>query len=155
VKENSPLYLASAFVSGLLFSVGLAVGGMTQPSKVVGFLDFFGDWDPSLTFVMGGAVAVHVVLFRVIMKRSSPLLALKFQVPTRNDLTPQLLGGAALFGIGWGMAGFCPGPAIVSLGSFTASSFAIVVGMYTGFVLYNLVFDAQRTAGLPNRAAPK
>jgi uncharacterized membrane protein YedE/YeeE len=134
VKQN-----IVAFVAGLLFAVGLVVGGMTQPAKVVGFLDFFGNWDPSLIFVMGGAVGIHFVLFRLILKRSSPLLAQSFQVPTRKDMTPQLIGGAALFGIGWGLGGFCPGPGIVAAPAGSAEALTFVASMTAGMFLYKWV----------------
>jgi hypothetical protein len=134
----------SAFVAGLLFSVGLVVGGMTQPAKVVGFLDFFGDWDPSLAF-------------RLILKRRSPLLAARFQIPTRKDLTPQLIGGAALFGVGWGLGGFCPGPGLVALPSGGAEALTFVAAMVGGIFLHK-GFEALRSRRAPDAeptAAPR
>ncbi|HJL19910.1 MAG TPA: YeeE/YedE family protein [Sandaracinaceae bacterium LLY-WYZ-13_1] len=146
----------TALVAGLLFGVGLPIAGMTQPSKVVGFLDFFGAWDPSLAFVMGGAIAVHFVLFRLILKRQSPLIASSFQVPTRRDMTPQLIGGAALFGVGWGLGGFCPGPGIVSLPAGSAEALTFVGAMTVGMLLYK-GFDSLRSkkAATPNAGAPE
>lgn len=129
----------TAFLSGLLFSGGLVVGGMTQPSKVVGFLDFFGDWDPSLMFVMGGAVAVHVLLYRLVRKRKSPVVAEVFQVPTRRDFTPRLVIGSAVFGVGWGLGGFCPGPGLVALPTFGSEAIAFVIAMAGGIVLHETV----------------
>ena len=126
----------AAFASGVLFAIGLAVAGMTQPSKVVGFLDFFGSWDPSLMMVMVGAIAVHFVLFRFILKRKSPILAQRFQVPTRRDLSPSLLGGAALFGIGWGLGGFCPGPGIASGATLGAEALTFIATMTAGMFLH-------------------
>lgn len=136
---------AAAFVAGLVFAVGLAVAGMTQPSKVVGFLDFFGDWDPSLAFVMGGAIAVHALLFRLVTRRRSPLAAEVFQIPRRRDLTPQLVVGAALFGIGWGLGGYCPGPGLVSLPTLGADALAFVAAMMAGMWLYE-AWNRTRTA---------
>ena len=133
----------AAFGAGLIFAVGLAIAGMTQPSKVVGFLDFFGQWDPSLAFVMVGAIGVHFVLFRLILKRGTPVFGGRFEVPTRKDLTPALLGGSALFGIGWGLGGFCPGPGIASLASFGAEAAVFVGTMALGMLAYRL-FEAQR-----------
>ena len=107
-------HVVSALAAGLVFGLGLAVSGMTQADKVIAFLDPLGGWDPSLALVMVGAIGVHAVLFRLILRRGSPLLAPSFAVPTRRDLTPRLVGGAALFGAGWGLAGYCPGPGLVA-----------------------------------------
>lgn len=128
----------TAFISGVIFAVGLAVGGMTRPAKVAGFLDFTGDWDPSLMFVMGGAVLVHIVLYRLIRQRPTPLFAATFAVPTRKDVDARLLGGAALFGIGWGLSGFCPGPAITSLASGKMPVVIFVAAMIAGMYLHIL-----------------
>lgn len=133
-------YLVS-FGAGLLFAIGLAVSGMTQPGKVVGFLDFFGNWDPSLAFVMGGAVIVNLLLFKFTTKRrEQPLFDKKFRIPTRSDIDWQLIGGAGLFGVGWGLAGYCPGPGLTALGSGTATAFTFVGAMVGGMLLYQ-VFD--------------
>lgn len=129
----------AAFGAGLIFAIGLAISGMTQPGKVTAFLDIFGNWDPSLAFVMMGAIAVHAVLYRVIRQRPTPLLAPTFAIPTRSDLDLRLVGGAALFGIGWGLGGFCPGPAVTSLVSGNASVITFVVAMVVGMFLYKLV----------------
>ena len=136
----------SAFVAGLIFAVGLVLGGMTQPSKVIGFLDFFGAWDPSLAFVMGGAVVTHFILFRLILRRPSPLLAERFQLPSRRDLTGSLIGGSALFGIGWGLGGYCPGPGIVGVPSGASEAAVFVLGLVGGFVVYRL-FERARSSG--------
>ncbi len=118
-----------ALVAGSLFGAGLVVGGMTMPSKVRGFLDFTGSWDPTLMFVMGGAIVVHVVAYRLIRGRTRPALAERFQLPTRGDLDVRLIVGAALFGIGWGLGGFCPGPAVASTLSGSASVFVFLTAM--------------------------
>jgi len=149
--------LVTAFFAGLLFAIGLAAGGMTQPAKVIGFLDLLGDWDPSLVFVMGGAVAVHAILFRLVLRRSRPLLAPRFVVPTRRDLTPRLVGGAALFGVGWGLGGFCPGPGIVAAPSGAPEALVFVATMAAGMLLYEWVerLRARRTAAGERPAAPE
>jgi uncharacterized membrane protein YedE/YeeE len=146
----------SLFVAGLLFAVGLVVGGMTQPAKIVGFLDFAGDWDPSLAFVMVGAIGVHGVAYRLVTKRATPLFAPKFLVPTRRDIDVSLVAGAALFGVGWGLGGFCPGPAITSLGAGAANAVLFVAALLAGhwtFAAYSrikaaIAIRASRRAGV-------
>jgi hypothetical protein len=136
--------LVGAFISGLIFAIGLGLGGMTQPAKVTAFLDFAGNWDPSLAFVMGGAILVYTPLYHLIRRRSTPLFVSTFSVPTRTDLDPRLLGGAALFGIGWGLGGFCPGPAVTSLASGQTSVVIFVASMLAGMYLFKLVDDPKR-----------
>lgn len=125
---------AGAFGSGALFGAGLVVSGMTRPEKVLGFLDVFGAWDASLLFVMLGAVAVHALAHRAIRGRPSPVLATTWSVPPRRSIDWKLLGGAALFGVGWGLGGYCPGPAVVSLGGGAASAFVFGVAMLAGML---------------------
>lgn len=125
-----------AFLAGVVFAIGLGISGMTRPSKVVGFLDVLGDWDPSLAFVMIGAIGTHLVLFRVIVRRRAPLAGDAFRVPTRRDLTPALLGGSAIFGVGWGLGGYCPGPALVSLPTGSAGVLVFVAAMAAGVFLH-------------------
>lgn len=146
-----------AFVTGLLFAVGLAVAGMTQPQKVVAFLDFFGDWDPSLAFVMGGAILVYLPAYRIITRRRTPLFAARFLVPTRRDLDARLLVGAGLFGIDWGLGGFCPGPGLTAVGSLAAPALMFVASMFAGFMLHRAwdLRAARHTGGEPQaRPAP-
>lgn len=131
--------LVGAFVSGLIFAIGLGLGGMTQPAKVTAFLDVAGNWDPSLAFVMGGAILVYAPLYFLIRRRATPLFASTFSVPTRTELDPRLLGGAALFGIGWGLGGFCPGPAVTSLASGHPSVLTFVAAMLAGMYLFKLI----------------
>ena len=123
----------AALSAGALFGAGLAISGMTKPSKVLGFLDLFGAWDASLMFVMLGAIGVHWLAYRFIRGKNMPLFADKFTLPTRRDLDMKLLLGAAIFGVGWGLAGYCPGPSLTSLaaGSGSASLFAaaMLLGM--------------------------
>lgn len=116
-------------LAGLIFGAGLVVGGMTNPNKVQGFLDFSGDWDPTLVFVMGGAVALHFFAYRLIKGWSKPVLAPAFQVPSRKDIDARLVLGAAIFGMGWGLGGLCPGPALTSLPSGGASVAVFVAAM--------------------------
>lgn len=125
-----------AFAAGVVFAVGLAISGMTQPAKVIGFLDFLGDWDPSLAMVMIGAIGVHLVLLRVIKTRRSPIAADAFRIPSREDFTPALIGGSAIFGVGWGLGGYCPGPALVSLPTHTLDVLVFVVSMLAGIFLH-------------------
>jgi hypothetical protein len=122
----------AAFAAGLLFALGLGLGGMTQPARVIGFLDVAGDWDPTLALVMGGALAVYAPLHQLIMRRRTPLLGARFEVPTRRDIDAALLVGAAVFGVGWGLAGFCPGPVIVSLASGRLDPLVFAAAMLLG-----------------------
>jgi hypothetical protein len=125
-----------AFLSGVVFAIGLAISGMTKPSKVIDFLDVTGTWDPSLAFVMAGAIGVHVYFARRALRKQAPVFADRFDLTTRRALDVRLLGGGALFGIGWGLGGYCPGPAFVSLaaGSMGAIVFvgAMLLGLYIG-----------------------
>ena len=128
--------LISAGFVGLLFGAGLGISGMTQADKVIGFLNPVGGWDPSLAFVMVGAIAVHVVLFRLILRRPSPLFSKRFFVPTRQDIDGKLIGGAALFGIGWALGGYCPGPGMVSVASGSLNPLAFMLALSAGIVGY-------------------
>lgn len=129
----------AALLVGFIFALGLGISGMTQPQKVVGFLDVFGAWDPSLIFVMAGAIAVHFVTYKLIRKKSSPLLSAQWHVPTKKEITPALIMGSLLFGAGWGLAGFCPGPAMTSLASFELKPFVFVLSMLVGMFIFRLV----------------
>ena len=126
-------------LAGLLFAVGLGLAGMTQPTKVVGFLDFLGDWDPSLAFVMVGGILTHMALYRFIVRRPSPVMAEAFRIPTRKDITPRLVVGSALFGVGWAVAGYCPGPGIVSAGSGGTNALLFLGSMVAGIILFKVV----------------
>lgn len=128
-----------AFLLGVLFAIGLGISGMTLPTKVIGFLDLFGDWDPSLALVMVGAIGVNGLVYAVVKKRSAPLLAPRFRLPTRTDIDGRLVGGAVLFGTGWGLGGFCPGPGVVSAASGATSSLVFVAAMVVGMLAWKLV----------------
>lgn len=128
---------------GLLFGVGLVVSGMSNPAKVLNFLDLFGTFDPSLAFVMGGAVIVAFIGFRLARTRIRPVLAPAFQVPTRRDIDARLVAGAALFGIGWGLGGFCPGPALTALGLGAPGTLVCVPAMLAG--MWGARLLAERT----------
>ena len=132
----------TAFVCGLIFGIGLAMSGMTDTAKVIGFLDIFGQWVPDLAFVMGGAVLVTLVAFRLVLRRNRPLLADRFQLPTKTTLDGRLLGGAALFGIGWGIYGYCPGPAISALAYLNTDTFIFVAAMLSGMAIANKLSSA-------------
>ena len=130
------------FSSGVLFALGLGISGMTDANKVIGFLNAAsGAWDPALAFVMVGAIGIHLVLFRIITRRSGPLFASAFQIPTRTDLSPRLIGGAAIFGAGWGLGGYCPGPGIVSFTTLGAEA-SVFTGAMIGGMLAFAVIDS-------------
>lgn len=119
----------SSLFCGILFSLGLGLSGMTQPQKVIGFLDFFGNWDPSLTFVMFGAILVYSIGYQRVKAMTQPLFSSEFLIPANRQLDSSLLVGSALFGIGWGIAGFCPGPAMTSMMGMGHSSLIFVFSM--------------------------
>jgi uncharacterized membrane protein YedE/YeeE len=128
--------VVSSFLIGVLFALGLGIAGMTLPERVVSFLDLFGNWNPSLAVVMLGALAVHAVSYRLIMKRRSPLFALKFELPAKILLDRRLLLGAAIFGLGWGLGGYCPAPALTALASFTLNPILFVTSMIVGMAIF-------------------
>lgn len=136
------LRAAAALVSGLVFGLGLAVSGMMNPAKVIGFLDVAGDWDPTLAFVMGGALLVAVPAYRFIPKRGRPVLEEEFSLPKKKAIDAPLLGGSALFGVGWGLVGFCPGPAIAALGTGLLPVFAFVAAMLSGMAIHARLFGS-------------
>ena len=138
--------VAVSFVCGLIFGLGLVISQMSNPAKVLNFLDFAGAWDPSLAFVMGGAVVVAAIGFGLARSWKTPLLAESFHLPSKTKIDARLLCGAALFGIGWGLVGFCPGPALTALAFGKREPLLFVAAMIVGMV----VFD--RCAWLPLRA---
>lgn len=126
----------TALVAGTLFGAGLAISQMVNPAKVLAFLDIFGRWDPSLAFVMGGALAVTFVGYKFVLGRDKPVFADRFQLPTARDVDNRLLTGAAVFGVGWGLVGFCPGPALASLAFGRMESLLFILAMLAGAALY-------------------
>ena len=144
--------LFAAFLAGLVFAIGLGLSGMTDANKVIGFLNLAGEWDPSLAFVMVGAIAVHLSLYRLILKRKSPLFADRFHIPTRQDIDPKLVGGGALFGVGWGLGGFCPGPGLVSATGLGSAAAVFVGCMIAGMLLHRLLHRPAHTPGLSQGA---
>jgi len=142
--------VAVQFAIGLIFGLGLILSGMSNPAKVLNFLDIggipAGTWDASLVFVMAGAIAVTFAGFSRVLKLPRPFFADRFYLPTRSDLDPRIVAGSAIFGIGWGLAGFCPGPALTALGYGSASAFVFAAAMCAGMVL------ARWCARLPSLA---
>lgn len=132
-----------AFATGLVFGCGLLLSGLVDPAKVLGFLDVTGRWDPSLACVMGGAVAVGLVAFAVARRRTSSLLGLPMRLPARRDVDARLVGGSVVFGIGWGLAGFCPGPAVVALGAGYAKAAVFVLAMLAGMAIFEVIERAR------------
>jgi uncharacterized membrane protein YedE/YeeE len=132
-----------SYFTGLIFSIGLAVSGMTQPKKVLAFLDIFGDWDPSLMFVMVGAIGTYSVAYRLVLKRQKPLLENKLHIPEPRKVDRELILGAIIFGIGWGLAGFCPGPALTSLATFQRTPFIFGFGLLGGMITFKLLRDRK------------
>ena len=148
------MYTIAAFVGGLVFGVGLIVSGMFNPAKVLGFLDLFGNWDPSLALVMAGAIAVGVGAFAVAARRDTTLLGAPMLLPTARGVDRRLVLGSVLFGVGWGLAGICPGPALVAVGAGYAKAVVFTAAMVLGMLVFEL---AERTwahaAGAANEPA--
>lgn len=140
------MHIITALIAGLLFGIGLIVSGMTDPTKVIGFLDLAGRWDPSLAFVMAGAIAVAAIAFRFTARRSTTLLGTPMQLPAARTIDRRLIVGGLCFGAGWGLAGYCPGPALASLLSGSVKPVFFVAAMVTGmalFELFQIVFRAR------------
>jgi uncharacterized membrane protein YedE/YeeE len=130
-----------AAISGAVFALGLVVSGMTDPGRVTAFLDITGHWDPTLAFVMAGAIVVYAPLARIVRRRTAPIFDAKFHLPERTAVEPRLVVGAALFGVGWGLSGYCPGPALVSLGTAATPVLVFVGAMIGGVALARLVLE--------------
>jgi uncharacterized membrane protein YedE/YeeE len=145
------MHIVTAFIVGLIFGIGLIVAGMTDPAKVQGFLDLAGDWDPSLAFVMGGAILVGFAAFRIAGKRERALLGDAMRLPTATHIDRRLVLGGIAFGAGWGLAGFCPGPALASLATGGAKVMIFAGAMVAGMIVFE-VLERGRTA-LRRRAA--
>jgi uncharacterized membrane protein YedE/YeeE len=136
--------LMSQFCIGVLFGWGLIISGMTNPQKILGFLDLAGQWDPSLIFVMVGAVIIGLAGFYVVSKRTETFFGGAFHMPTRRDITKPLVIGSLIFGAGWGIAGFCPGPAIVALGAGHLKAFAFLAAMLVGMEICERFFSGHK-----------
>jgi uncharacterized membrane protein YedE/YeeE len=142
--------IVAALLSGALFGVGLAIARMTDPTVILGFLDLFGRFDPTLLFVLGGAVGTTLVAFRIVLRRPQPLFADAFKLPPTQAIDMPLVAGAALFGVGWGLAGYCPGPALAALAAGVPSAVVFVPAMIVGSLIQRLV----NTRGTALNAAP-
>lgn len=140
-SSNSVAQAALSLLSGALFALGLALSQMVNPAKVLNFLDVAGDWDPTLAFVMGGALLITIPAFRLVLRRSHPLLGTKFYLPTKHDVDLKLVAGAALFGSGWGIAGLCPGPAITAITTGMLPVVGFVLAMTAGVYLHKVIFQ--------------
>ena len=136
--------LIGAFIAGLVFGIGLIVSGMTNPAKVQGFLDLAGSWDPSLGLVMAGAIAVGFLAFRLAKKRSSAIFGSAMHFPTKNDIDLRLVLGSIVFGVGWGLGGFCPGPALASLGTGSVDALVFVLAMLAGMAIFEVAESRMR-----------
>lgn len=137
-SRSEVMVVLSAFAVGVLFSLGLGFAGMTQPQKVIGFLNV-ADWDPALFFVMAGAVGTHALLYPLVRKRQTPVFDATWHVPTRRDLSARLVIGSVIFGVGWGLAGYCPGPAVTALASLASGDvrpLVFVASMVVGMVVF-------------------
>ncbi|MGH8704268.1 MAG: DUF6691 family protein [Burkholderiales bacterium] len=134
--------LVSAIAAGFVFGLGLWISGMANPAKVIGFLDITGDWDASLALVMAGAVGVTLIAFRLALKRGKPLFDESFALPTRKDIDTPLVAGSALFGIGWGIGGYCPGPGLTALATLSTESVVFVAAMIVGGFVHRAITRA-------------
>jgi len=139
--------LFAGIAAGFVFGLGLVVSGMTQPSRVLGFLDPLGAWDPTLLFVLGGAVGVTLVGFRFVLRRPAPILGDRFHLPEATRIDPPLLAGAAMFGAGWGITGYCPGPGVALVASPTRETWVFLPAMLAGIALHRGIVARRRTAG--------
>lgn len=140
-QKTSRLIPFAAAISGLLFGTGLTVSEMVNPARVLGFLDLAGNWDPTLVFVMAGAVIISTIGYRIALKMHKPVFGDHFALPTNTTIDRQLLGGAAIFGIGWGLVGLCPGPAIAGLSTLDPRIIGFTVAMVIGFLSQNVLFN--------------
>ena len=134
--------LFSAFVSGFIFSIGLSISGMVDPNRIIGFLDIFGKWDPTLLFVMGGAVMVNMVTFYFISKKGQGYEGCGLNLPVKKDVDKKVVIGSALFGIGWGIFGVCPGPALANLFLLNVNVIAFFLAMITGMLVYQITSES-------------
>ncbi len=136
--------LVVSLIAGVVMALGLCVSQMINPAKVIGFLDVFGRWDPTLAFVMVGALLVSMISFRFALKREKPICGECYSLPNKQEIDAPLVAGAILFGIGWGLSGFCPAPAVASLAFGLPQSVIFVLAMRAGMMLYRFVFESRR-----------
>lgn len=129
----------TSLIVGLIFALGLGISGMTQPQKIIAFLDVFGAWDPTLAFVMIGAILIHALVYKFVRKKSTPLFSSVWHVPQKNEITRSLIFGSFLFGAGWALGGFCPGPAVTSLASFQTRPALFVGSMLVGMFIFKMI----------------
>ncbi len=149
------MYPFCAFIAGFVFGVGLIISQMVNPAKVLGFLDLAGEWDPSLALVIAGAVSAGVGAFAIAKRRATTLLGTRLQLPRIGLVDRRLIGGSALFGIGWGLAGFCPGPALVSTGAGQAKAAVFVIAMLVGMALFEIIERLRTRESTASTAATK
>ena len=133
------MYVFTSLLAGLVFGIGLIVSGMANPAKVLGFLDLAGRWDPSLGLVMAGAISVGLIAFTIASRRTRSFLGAELKLPSARNIDRRLVGGGLLFGIGWGVAGFCPGPAVLALGMGEAKAVIFVMAMLVGMGIFELL----------------
>ena len=141
--------LVAAYLIGLIFGIGISISGMANPAKVLNFFDIAGAWDPSLIFVMGGALIVTALGYRLVLRKPAPIMAARFDLPTNRNLDARLLGGAAVFGIGWGISGFCPGGALPALGTGRIEVLVFVAAMLVGIFAARAVMKRTATRTAP------
>lgn len=134
--------LIAVYLIGLVFGIGISISGMANPAKVINFFDVAGSWDPSLAFVMGGALIVTAIGYSLVLRRSTPLMDLRFHLPTRRDLDLPLIAGSATFGVGWGISGFCPGGALPAIGTGRSEVLIFVAALLAGIILARLASSA-------------
>lgn len=127
-----------SFLVGLLFAIGLGISGMTKPQKVIGFLDIFGNFDPSLIFVMIGAISTHFIAYKLIRKKATPIFQKEWLVPNKKEITPSLIIGSFIFGVGWAIGGYCPGPSVVSLTTLKIEPLIFVICMILGMFIFKM-----------------
>ena len=149
------MHLATAFLAGLVFGLGLILSGMANPAKVLGFLDLAGAWDPSLLLVMAGAIAIGIVAFALARQRTASYLGLSMNLPGARQIDRRLIVGSLLFGVGWGIAGFCPGPGLVALGMGEIKALVFTVAMLVGMGLFEFLERVRRRAPEESNMRPK
>jgi uncharacterized membrane protein YedE/YeeE len=147
------MFQIAVFLCGVLFALGLGVAGMTQPTKIIAFLDVAGDWDPSLLFVMGGAIAVNWIFYRISLRRLQPVFQDKFIIPSHRKINSRLIIGSTLFGIGWGLSGYCPGPAWVVSVNGAVSTLAFLTAMLAGMFLFQIIQTEELPPGVAKENA--